>query len=576
MSGSVWPKPGFLVGVLAWAGLLTTAACGAQEPAPTPTPTTPLPAATVVATPTPAATATPTPVPMERPRQGGIIKQTSTGDPQSFDPHNAISALSNIHNQKLYSNLLWNPEGSEIVVDAADSYAISADGKVWTFKLRPDVRFQSYTSPSGPRDGTPMTSQDVKWSLEKIMGLNGQVLSPRSGWMKEFVDISRPDHGIEVMDNLTLSIHLTQPFSGLASILAIGFSAIVPEGISTKEMQQRPYGSGPFRLKGSQRGALWQYERNPDYFKPGLPYLDEWDLVLMDGFFNYQAAFLTQNVDVSGGYPIPDNETIYAKRMAAGEFYMIPTSSDCRPAGLNMNLTRPPFDNILLRQAVNLAVDREAYSVVVHNGHALPELYLNTGGWGKTEAEVRQLPGYRQPHDADLAEARRIVAELYPQGLDLKMMVSNTSVYKLQGEFLAGDLKRIGLNVTLDIVDTATVSARAAKLDYHIWSYYFCQTTNTPEELFGSYFKTSGSRNWFGFTDPQIDNDYLVMAASSDPAQRKKKAQEMEAIVYSSLPIAPLPVSLTTRSAYSYVKDLPLGISQYTREKNELVWRSDA
>ncbi|MBI2170583.1 MAG: ABC transporter substrate-binding protein [Chloroflexi bacterium] len=592
MSHGFWRSPSLVLGILVSLGLLTAVACGAAEeptptqpPAPvatnTPTPVTsvatPTPTTTtaVVATPTPTPTRTPTPVPAVQPKKGGLIKASAGEDPLSFDGHTATSSAHNVHNMKLYSNLLWNPKGDEIVPDAAESYTISADGKTWTFKLRPNVKYQTGYTPAHPRDGTAMTSKDVKWSLEKIMGLHGQTISARSGWMKEFIDIDRADNGIEVVDDLTFKIHLTQPFAGLANILVIGFSTIIPEGIVTPDLQKRPYGTGAFRLKSFQRGALWQYARNPDYFKPGLPYLDQWDYVLMDGEAIIQAAFLTRKVDVSGGHPTDDNKPIYDKRIAAGEFYTLPYGTGCRPQGVVMNSTKPPFNDLKLRQAVNLAIDREAYSVVVHSGHTDPHFWLDTGGFGRSAADILKTPGYRQPHDADLAEAKKIINELYPKGLDVKMMSRNTSGYMRQNEFIAGELRKVGINVTIEPVDTSVVFSRAEKLDYTLWSYYFCQTTGTPEELYGSYFITGGSRNWMGYSNPVIDKGYLDMAATGDPVERRKKALALEDIILSYLPAAPLPVQNSQRVAYNYVKDLPLTITFYTWEKNELIWRSD-
>ncbi|MBI4312391.1 MAG: hypothetical protein HY681_11510 [Chloroflexi bacterium] len=595
MSTFLWRKPGLLLGILAGAGLLTAVACGASEPTPAPTPTTP-PQATatntpapstsvatptptsstgVVATPTPSATATPTPVPSVQPKRGGIVRRSGTEDPPTFDTHNATSSAHNVHNAKMYSNLLWNPVGREIIPDAAESYSVSADGKVWTFKLRPDVKFQTGYKPAHPRDGTTMTSKDVKWSLEKIMGLNGQTISARSGWMKEFVDIDRPDNGIETVDNLTLKIHLIQPFAGLADILVIGFTAIYPDGITASDLAKRPYGTGPFKLKDFQRGAFWDYERNPEYFKPGLPYLDGYRHINMDGTAIIQTAFLTNKLDISAGNPTLDNEKEFEKRVKSGQIYMLPYGTGCRPQVINMNSTKPPFSEKRLRQAVNLAIDRAAYTEVVHEGFAEPHFYLDTNGWGRTTEEVMQAPGYRQPHAADVEEAKKIVKELHPNGLDLTMMVRNSSNYQTQGEYLAGELKKIGINVTLQVLDSTVIFDRAAKLDYTLWSYYFCQTTGSPEELVGSYFVTGGSRNWIGFSDPKVDAGYLDMAATGDPIQRRQKALALEDRILDFLPSAPLPVHTSNRLVYSYVKDVPLTITFYTWEKDERIWRSD-
>ncbi|MBI2170585.1 MAG: ABC transporter substrate-binding protein [Chloroflexi bacterium] len=593
MSRNFWRQPSLVLGALVSIALLTAVACGAtEEPTPTPppapvatnTPTppsavaTPTPTTTtaVVATPTPTRTPTPSPVPSVQPKRGGIVRLSGGEDPASFDAHTATSSAHVVHNALMYSNLVWRPKGDEIVMDAAESYTISADGKVFTFKLRPNVKFQTGYKPAHPRDGTAMTSKDAKWSLEKIMGLHGQTISARSGWMKEFIDIDRPDNGIEVVDDLTFKIHLIQPFPGLVDILAIGFSAIYPEGIVKDDLKLRPYGSGAFRLKDFQRGALWQYERNPDYFKPGLPYLDGINHVNMDGTAIIQAAFLTNKLDLSGGNPTKDNEATYKARADRGEIYILPYVTTCRPQSVNMNHTKPPFNDIKLRQAVNLAIDRQGYIEVVHDGYAQPHFFLDTGGVGRSVQEILKAPGYRQPHDADLAEAKKIISELYPSGLDVKMMARNSSGYMRQNEFIAGELRKVGINVTLDPQDSSVVFPRAEKLDYTIWSYYFCLTTETPEELFGSYFITGGSRNWIGFSNPDMDRGYLDLAATADPIEKRRKALALEDIILKELPVAPLPVQSGTRTAYSYVRDLPLTKGkQYTWPKNELIWRSD-
>jgi peptide/nickel transport system substrate-binding protein len=192
-----------------------------------------------------------------------------------------------------------------------------------------------------------------------------------------------------------------------------------------------------------------------------------------------------------------------------------------------------------------------------------------------TTEEVKKLPGFRQPHAADQEEAKRVIKELYPSGLDVKMMTRNSSGYMRQGEMIAGELRKLGVNVTIDPQDTTVVFGRAEKLDYTLFNYWFCQTTNTPEEFIGSYFITGGSRNWMGYSNPVVDKGYLDMAATGDPVQKKKKLREMVDTIYAYLPYAPMPVHTTTRTAYSFVKDLPLGITQYSREKNELIWRSD-
>ena len=117
----------------------------------------------------------------------------------------------------------------------------------------------------------------------------------------------------------------------------------------------------------------------------------------------------------------------------------------------------------------------------------------------------------------------------------------------------------------------------AQNLNYEIWTYYFCQTTNTPEELFGSYFLTGGSRNWLGYSSDVVDAKYLELAASPDSATRKERAIALEDIVLADMPSAPLGVQQARSLWYSEIQDItvPLG-NIYMWPKRENVWRNDA
>jgi peptide/nickel transport system substrate-binding protein len=521
-------------------------------------------AASLVASPAPATQALPAPA---TPVYGGVLTFDGIRDPLSSDAHTASGSSDNGHNALLNANLLWNPSGNAIHPDAAESWEISADGKIWTFRLRPNVRFQGGYAPAHPRDGTLMTAVDVMWSLTKMMGLHGEAISARSGWMREFVQ------AVEIVDNLTLRVHLIQPFVALPDILALGFSALYPDGITQADLQVRPYGAGPFRLQSYTKGVQWEYARNADYFKAGLPYLDGVKHVSIVDSAVRQAAFLTMNIDLMEGNPSTSTLPKFQELAAAGKIAMRPYSSQCRPQSVNMNSTKPPFNDIRVRQAVNLAIDRQAYTTVVHGGYATPSLYLDTGGWGRTAAEIMARPGYRTPHAADVDEAKKLMAEAgYADGLAVTMLTRNTSIYLLQAEFIASQLQLIGINVTLEVLDTATFLTRAAALDYTIFSYFFCQTTTTPEELFGGYFVTGGPRNWFGYSNPSVDGNYLTMAAIMDLAKRKAVAQGIEDTILDFMPVAPLPVQDTSRNYWGRVKDMPLGMTQYHDRKFELVW----
>ena len=516
-----------------------------------------------------------------KPKSGGRVISTGSRDPVSFDVHNATSSVYVQHNAKLYSSLVWSPDAGVIVPDAAKEWEISKDGLTWTFTLEDNVKYHSNINDiAGPRDGTNMTGADVEYSMEKIMGLVDGVVSARSGWMKEFVDIDRADGGMTSEGN-KVSFHLVQPFPGLIDILAIGFSGIMPDGTTREMLNERPYGSGPYKLKSFERGSTWIYEKDPDYFRAGLPYLDEWEIQLIRSAEVAQSAFLTRQVEVSRTMPSPDNNDLYDKSKAAGNIDWIGFTTTCRPQGVNMNATKPPFDNAKLREAVNLSIDRYGYAEVVHFGEDrwTPTVYLDETTWGRTPAEVVKMPGWARgdAKAAEIAKAKQIVAQEYPDGLSLTMLVRDTSTYARQGEFVAGELSKIGINVTIDLMQASQLFPLAQNLNYEIWSYYFCQTTNTPEELFGSYFLTGGSRNWLGYSSDVVDAKYLELAASPDSATRKARGIALEDIVLADMPSAPLGVQQARSLWYSEIQDItvPLG-NIYMWPKRENVWRNDA
>ncbi|MBI2171172.1 MAG: ABC transporter substrate-binding protein [Chloroflexi bacterium] len=579
----VWAHRPFLLSLSVVIGLLGAAACGgAEEPTPTPTATLAPVVTSTIATPTPTATATPTPMPAVKPKRGGVINYWSSDDPVSFDIPNAASSRHSIHNAKLYNNLLWNPDGKSIAPDVAESYTISTDGKVWTFKLRNDVRFQSYSDNPGPRDGTLLTAKDAAYSLKRMMGLVDGTTSERCGWIKEFIDIDRPDRGLAAVDDSTLQVYMSVPFAEFPNVLVLSHCGLSPDGTTKDMLKKRPYGSGPFKLKSSQRGALWVFERNPDYFEEGVPYLNEiQNIIFKGGSAIIQAAFLTGRLDIDNTAPDPDNKASYDKMVAEGKVVLDRMPGTCTVQGLYMNSTKPPFNNPKLRKAVHLALDRKGYINAVFDGEGVPVTFVPTGDvpWFRTEEDVWKLPGYRQPKDQDLAEAKRIMAEEYPSGLEVKLLARDSSNYPAMAEFNAGELKKIGINATIEIQTSAVLFPNLSNWKYDLASYCMTMITMTAAEQFGSYYITGGSRNWIGYSKPKIDELFPRMVAASG-AEKVALIREMERMMWEDIAYAPMAVEIGAESRYAYVQNYPTadprkGFSNYSTQRWSLIWRSD-
>ena len=164
--------------------------------------------------------------------------------------------------------------------------------------------------------------------------------------------------------------------------------------------------------------------------------------------------------------------------------------SEFRPQGVMMNVTQPPFDDIRLRQAVNLAIDRWGYMQVVHENRARARPLFSARASGPCAPRKRSppspaLPGER-PRRRSGSRARALLTKAgFPDGMDVALTVRNAPDYRIQGEFLSGELAKVGIRTTLEVVERAALFPKVARLDYSIWGYWFGQTTNDPDDDVG-------------------------------------------------------------------------------------------
>ncbi|MCZ6788330.1 MAG: ABC transporter substrate-binding protein [Chloroflexi bacterium] len=499
-----------------------------------------------------------------KPQQGGVLRRVVFTDPFSFDLHSSSSSVVLMTGAHFYNNLLWNPGGTAIECDVCSSWNVEDGGKRMLFHLRDNVAFA---------DGHLLTSSDVKYSLQKMMGLVDDIVSPRAGVIKEYIE------SIDTPDDATVALNLYRPAAALPAMLTMQFASMVKEGTTRQDLNEAPDGTGAFLLKSWESGSKLVLERNPNYFKEGLPYLDELHLIIIGNPVAGRSAFLTNLLDIGAG---PNNDTLsqYEAKRAAGDIDWVEEISEFRPQGVMMNVTQPPFDDILLRQAVNLAIDRWGYMQVVHENRAEPALIFRAGiGSMRTTEEIISFPGFAQggAKDAEREQARNLLAQAgFPDGLDVVLTVRNAPDYRIQGEFLSGELAKIGIRTTLELVESAALFPKVARLDYSIWGYWFGQTTNDPDEMWASYFLTDGSRNYLGYSNPEVDRLFVQQSLELDPVERASQNRQLEDIILADLPFAPTVDHKRTLGWWTQAHGFKesRGITRYTTYRGELWWTS--
>ena len=262
-----------------------------------------------------------------------------TGDPQSFNPDMKSDDYAWPINQNIYIRLVKLNSDDQVIPDLAESWEFSDDGMKLTFHLKKDVKWH---------DGEPFSSEDVKWTFDKIRTEGYQ-----SNSFKQLSEITCPDEN-------TVVFHLSEPNSGIVATIGWLGTFIMPKHIydtpeydwSTNPANFQPVGTGPFKFVSYEKSVAIRMERNEDYFK-GAPYIDELIVsIIPDESTAFQAWQNGEVDDILGKAPSSEiaalkqdpNYNVY-QYVATGRVY------------LSFNLKEGPFADVRVRQAVDMALN---------------------------------------------------------------------------------------------------------------------------------------------------------------------------------------------------------------------------
>src|SRR5262249_22072586 len=247
---------------------------------------------------------------------------------------------------------------------------------------------------------------------------------------------------------LTVVYRFTRPHPLLLPRRASGYSPAYPAHVRLNDLRQRCLGTGPFKLKQYLPGILVELERNPDYFVPGRPYLDGIRFPIITERGTRLAALQTGRLDVS--MPLEMTKTMADTLKQAVPSLVVTVVGQNGSDNVVVNHKRAPFDNLAVRRAVTLAMDRHAYvKRVRHDGANVGAALMPPpqGNWGLSGKDLRALPGYRDPA-RDKAEARKLLAEagVGPgKPLRVELVTRNIAIYVDLASFVADQLRQVGI-----------------------------------------------------------------------------------------------------------------------------------
>ena len=464
--------------------------------------------------------AAPTALAQEKPQYGGQLRVAIAGDPPSLDMHQEQTFMVTIPLSPVYNTLvMFDPHGyPKVIGDIAKSWTISDDRMTYTFTLHQGVKFH---------DGSELTSADVKASWDKIVSPPEGVVSPRKSEY-EFIK------SIEAPDPYTVIFRLHYP---AASFLA-GISHPANFIYAKKYLDQDPnwykqntMGSGPFKLKDYVRGSSLELERNPNYWKKGLPYMDgiKYYMIKDDGARAKSIRSDRTDVEFRGFAPV-EAENI---KNQLGDKAVVAHPGQPVHWGITFNVDKKPFDDERVRKALSLAIDR--YDMAKTIG---PLTGLDTVGGPQppgslgafTPEELQQLPGFSKDHDASLKEAKRLLTEAgYPNGF--KAVLTNRSVklpYIDLGVYLISAWKKIGVEAEHKVEESATWSKTRLTRDFELLvdPFGFAAAAD-PDEVM-SKFLSNSPENWGRYKDPVIDDFFEKQKVERDEQKRAQLVKDMQ------------------------------------------------
>ena len=363
------------------------------------------------------------------PQAGGSLAVAITAEPPGWDP--SVSTSQEIP-RVVYDNVLQGlvrfDRTGEIVPALATEWSVSEDGLTWTFELRQGVTFH---------DGSSFDPEDVVEKFERAM-------DPDSGHTNS--QYYESIESIEAVDEDTVAFHLSGPSSSLLYNLARPDSVINPSGTAATQAAQ-PVGTGPFVFAEYAPGSHVTLERFDSYWEEGLPYLDSATFRIISDPNARFAALQAGDIDMIGVALLPEQfQQVLANPDLKGT-----QGTGTAEITMAMNNAREPFDDVRVRQAVTLAIDKNA---IVEGAMFGLGTVIGT--------HMSPSEGYyidlSETYPYDPQRARELLAEAgYADGFTVRFELPEPyNIERRTGEVIAQQLEQVGIDVELSVVEWAT------------------------------------------------------------------------------------------------------------------------
>ena len=488
---------------------------------------------------------TTTPEPTAGPAAGGTLVYIINGEPDSLDPHKTVRQDSWAVMRYVHGSLvLQDPEGNYVPY-LAESWEMSEDGLTWTFHLKEGITFQ---------DGTPLTAQDVAWTYTRAKdpanpGAAGAALAAVES--------------IEATDDLTVVMHLPQPFFPLLTSLSdpAYFGILSQKAVEAEDYGREPMGSGPYRFKEWVTGEKIVLERNPDfdwapeYAHAGPWYFDEIEFRIIPETATQVVSMEAGKIHVSAVSP---NDVDIIRQ--TGLFTLYDVFQPGTGPYLQFNNAMPPLDDVRVRQALSMAIDRDVVVKVATKGQAVPQygpLSPATIGYWQGVDYV----GYKY----NLEKAKALMEEAgytanasgmlekdgEPLQFTLKTIAGEETWLRI-AEILQEQFRALGVEVQLEQQEAGALVGDEISGNYEMG---MMQVGWSDADILYQLFHSSmvGAMNMSQLSDPELDEMLTKTRTTLDPEARQQWVDDVQRYITEQAFIAPL---LSALSYYAVSNDV--------------------
>ena len=485
------------------------------------------------------------------PKDGGSFRlYLHTENAPTLDPYLNVTFRVQEFAAFFYSRLLMSKKGPGVPGlayimegDLAESWKIGEDGTTYTFNLRPDVKWHN----KPPLNGRPLTAQDVAWSFERFMKV-----SPQKTVFDQVAEVTAPNER-------TVQFKLKDVYAPFETAIGSPTFWVLPRELIEQDgdASKRAVGSGPFVFDKYESGVGFTGKKNPAYHRKGEPHVDEVVAIIIPDVATRMAGLRAKELD---GAEV-EQQDLDSLKQTNPDIQVVEVEWNYIPF-IYWKVDQPPFNDVRVRQAVSMAINRDEFLKVTFNGRggwnnfipwALSEWWLDPRG--------PDMGPNAKYYKYDPAEARKLLAAAgYPDGLKVEMLTTNGygQVFDQRVEVMQQSLKTAGIETDIKIQEySAYISTTyLGKYEGGMRLVFGLLTPfSDPHEFLFNQYHPKGPRNNAGVNDPKLTDMIEKQVRTLDKAERKKQIFDIQRYLAEQMYYPPVAAGYRAMAYQSYVRD---------------------